>query len=216
VFQSSRSGLTDLYRKNSSGVGQEEVVLKSDHEKMAEDWSADGRFLLYRETDPKTRFDLWVVSLTGDKNPQPVMRSPFTDFQGRFSPDGKWIAYVSNESGRHEVYAQSFPEAKTRVQISTSGGYQPHWRRDGKELFFLGGTFDVTAVDISTSNDGALRAGIPHKLFSGPPVPLVTRRNSWEVTPDGQRFLFVTGQQQTEVVPLTVVVNWLAEQKTSQ
>src|SRR5262249_9696547 len=153
----------------------------------------------------KTRFDLWVLPMTGDKKPQPVRVSPFSDFQGRFSPDGKWIAYVSGESGRNEVYIQSYPEAKTRVQISTSGAHQPRWRRDGQELFFLNTSYDVAAVDISTSDDGALKAGIPHKLFSGPPVALVSRRNSWEVTPDGQRFLFVSGQPSV-VVPLTVVV----------
>jgi eukaryotic-like serine/threonine-protein kinase len=217
VFQSNRSGISDFYQKNSNGVGQEEVVLKSNHEKTANDWSADGRFLLYQDTDPKTRIDLWVLPMSGDKKPQPVVRSPFTDFQGRFSPDGKWIAYVSNESGRPEVYIQSYPEAKTRVQISTSGGYQPLWRHDGKELFFLNTAIDAIAVDISTSNDGSLKAGIPHKLFSAPPVLLATRRNSWEVTPDGQRFLFVSGQQQsTAAVPLTVVVNWLAGEKAAQ
>jgi eukaryotic-like serine/threonine-protein kinase len=217
AFQSNRSGINDLYQKNSSGVGQEEVVLKSDHGKTPNDWSADGRFLLYSDVDPKTGVDLWVLPMNGEKKPQPVVRSPFTDFQGRFSPDGKWIAYVSDESGRFEVYAQGYPEATTRIQISTAGGNQPRWRKDGKELFFLGQPFDATAVDISTSNEGALKAGIPHKLFSGPPVLLVARRNTWEVTPDGRRFLFNSGQQQTTtVLPLTVVVNWLAGEKAGQ
>jgi eukaryotic-like serine/threonine-protein kinase len=113
--------------------------------------------------------------------------------------------------GRYEVYAQGYPDTTTRVQISTAGGFQPRWRGDGKELFFIGALNEITAVDISTSNEGVLKAGVPHKLFSVSPTSLTTRRNSWEVTPDGQRFLIQSGQQQDGIaLPLTVVVNWLA------
>lgn len=219
VFQSNRSGTTDLYQKVSSGVGEEELLLKSDHVKTPDDWSADGRFLLYRDLDPKTQTDLWVLPMTGEKKPEPVVRSPFTDFQGRFSPDGRWIAYVSNESGREQVYVTGFPSATRRIQISTAGGYQPRWRRDGKELFFF--VFDAArgamAVDITVSSDGTLKAGIPHALFAVNPVSNIVNRNAWEVTPDGQRFLIHTAQTQTtSVSPITVVVNWLTRGRPPQ
>ena len=90
MFASNRNGTFDLYQKNSAGIGQEELILKSDHAKIPLDWSADGRFLLYRDDDPTTRGDLWVLPMTGEKKPMPVVQSPFLDFQGRFSPDGEF------------------------------------------------------------------------------------------------------------------------------
>jgi Tol biopolymer transport system component len=213
VFQSNRSGTFDLYQKNSSGVDQEQLLLKSDHAKTPVDWSADGRFLLYRDDDPKTRGDLWVLPLTGDKKPIPVVQSPFNDYQGRFSADGKFVAYVSNDSGMDQVYVQGFPNAVSRWQISTNGGNHPRWRRDGKELFFLAGTAgnaNVMAVDVTTSNDGALKVGVPHKLFQAAPTGLGADRNTWDTTPDGQRFLVnsVSTQEETAVTPLTIILNW--------
>lgn len=217
VFQSNRTSLFDLYQKSSSGVGQEEMLWKSDHSKTPDDWSSDGRLLLYRDDDPQTGTDLWVLPMTGDKKPQPVARSPFREVQGRLSPDVRWVAYVSNESGLDEVYVQGFPTANNRIQISTKGGFMPRWRRDGKELFFVSPERDVMAVDMTVSGDGILKAGVPHKLFTANPIGLIGRRNTWEVTPDGQRFLIHTNQQETtSVVPLTVVVNWLAGEKPSR
>jgi Tol biopolymer transport system component len=210
VFSSNRGNAAfDLYQKNSSGVGQEELLFKSDHSKLAEHWSADGRFLLFRDLDPQTRDDLWILPMTGDKKPEPVIRSAFVDFQGRFSPDGHWIAYVSNESGQPQVYLQGFPTAGSKTQISTSGGFQPRWRGDGKELLFISPAREAMAVDVSVSNGGALKIGVPQKLFSINPINLTTYRNTWEVTPDGQRFLINSGQQQaTPSIPITFVVNW--------
>lgn len=214
AFQSNRSGVFDLYQKSASGVGQEELLLKSDHPKTPVDWSSDGRFLLYRDDDPKTKADLWALPLTGEKKPVPVVQSPFDDYQGRFSPDGRFIAYVSNESGRYQVYVQGFPNATGRWQISTNSGLHPRWRRDGKELYFMSGNAgaaDVMAADIAISSDGAVKAGVPHKLFPAAPVNVLTDRNTWDVTPDGQRFLInslVGSQNSNGGTPLTVILNW--------
>jgi serine/threonine protein kinase len=204
VFRSNRSGTYDLYVKSSSGVVQEELLLKSEHPKYASDWSADGRFLLYVEGDPQTGNDIWVLPLTGDRKPEPVVRTQFAEALPKFSPDGRWIAYTSNESGRTEIYMQGFPKAASRTQISTAGGTLPHWRRDGKELFFTSVNGEMMAVDIGFAADGGLKAGRPTKLFS------VSALGWWNVTPDGQRFLINTlGQQTTGVVtPITAVLNW--------
>lgn len=211
MFASTRNGgISNLYQKNSGGVGVEEMLLKSDHAKIPEDWSLDGRFLLYRDTDPKTRFDLWVVPLAGDKKPQPVIHTPFNEFQGRFSADGRWIAYVSDETGRNDVYVQSFPVSESKFQISTAGGYQPRWRHDGKELFFLTAARQVMATTITVTGDGVFTAGVPHSLFTANPVTLTIDRNSWDATPDGQRFLINSTGQQSSIGPITVVLNWLS------
>jgi len=218
VFASNRNGTFDLYRKNSAGAGQEEVLLKSDHPKFPEDWSADGRYVLYREQDPKTGWDLWVLPLAGDRKPQPVLSTAFREIQGRFSPDGRWIAYVSDES--RELYVQSFPPSGNKWQISTGGGFQPRWGRDGKELFFVAGQEsgsmprDVMAVAVDTSSDGVFKAGVPRKLFTVDTASGTAQGSTWDVTPDGRRFLVASPSTTTAVPPITVVVNWLQRQTT--
>ena len=210
VFGSNRGGTFDLYLKNSGGVGQDEVLLKSDHAKIPDDWSLDGRFILYRDQDPKTGSDLWALPLTGDRKPQPVLQTPFEEVQGRFSPDVKWIAYVSSESGTPQVYVQSFPASGTKYQISSGGGYQPRWRSDGKELFFISAGWEMMAVEVSTSKDGVFQAGVPRKLFQANPISITAHRNSWDMTPDGQRFLINSGSTTTAIAPITMVLSWAA------
>ena len=224
VFASSRNGTFDLYQKQSAGAGQEEMLLKSDHQKIPDDWSPDGRFLLYRDQDPKTGWDLWVLPLTGDRKPQPVLSTAFREIQGRFSPDGRWIAYVSDESGTgtSEVYVQSFPPSGNKWQISTGGGSQPRWRRDGKELFVLAGQseggsipHDVMAVAVDTSSNGVFKAGALRKLFTVDTPSGIAGGHTWDVTPDGQRFLVTSPSITTVVPPITVIVNWLQRPTTS-
>jgi Tol biopolymer transport system component len=216
VFASNRGGVFDLYEKDSGGAGQEQQLLKSGEPKIPEDWSHNGRFIVYRTQRPQTGLDLWVLPLEGNRDPRPLLQSPFAEMSGRFSPDGRWMAYVSNETGQFEVYVQTFPTSGGKWQISSGGGVQPRWRKDGKMLYFmsLGTAVDrqVMAVDIATSPDGALKAGVAQGLFAVNPVNLLTDRNSWDVTPDGQRFLVntSTAQAQTgQVAPVIVVVNWL-------
>jgi len=125
AFASNRDGQFDLYQKNSSGAGEEEVLLRSDHDKYPQDWSRDGRFLLYSDNDPKTKLDLWLLPLSGDRKPIPFLRTEFNEAQGQFSPDGRWIAYRSDKSGRPEIYVRPISESAgegTEWTISNGGG----------------------------------------------------------------------------------------------
>ena len=197
-----------MYQKSSGGTDQETLLLETDDRLQLSDWSPDGRFLLYAENNPSTSFDLFVLPLAGDRKPEPLIQTPFTEQQAKFSPDGRWIAYVSDESGRTEVWVQSFPVSGSKWQISTTTGVQPMWRGDGKELFFHTLYGEVMAVPITTSKEGAFEAGVPQRLFRANPAILRYSRGGWNVTPDGQRFLIANVAGVSNVQPITVVVNW--------
>jgi Tol biopolymer transport system component len=212
VFASNRAGgVFNLYQKNAGGAGTDELLLTSEHNLRPEDWSSDGRFILYRDMDANTKADLWVLPLTGDRTPQPVLRTEFNEQQGRFSPDGRWIAYISDESGRRQVFVQPFPVSGTKYQMSTQDSAQPRWRADGKELFFLSED-RMVSVELSVPKDGSLRAGLPKTLFPVLVQSMDIERNSWDVAPDGQRFLVnLAGGQGTNALPITVILNWKAK-----
>src|SRR5262249_52839116 len=137
VFTSGRKGFFDLYWKLSSGAGADELLLESDQNKMPTDWSSDGRFLLFRSNDPRTGYDLWVLPVSADKKPIPFLKTPAEEREGQFSPDGKWIAYQSNETGRFEIWVQPFPGPGAKFHISSDGGAQPRWNKNGKEIFYV-------------------------------------------------------------------------------
>src|SRR5262249_19209204 len=124
VFSSNRSGALDLYLKASSGAGEEQPLLETKPGKRATDWSRDGRFIVYQEVNPRTNRDLFVLPMFGDRKPKVFLQTEFNERLGRLSPDGKWLAYASNESGRYEVYVKPFPPAGGKFQISTAGGHQ--------------------------------------------------------------------------------------------
>jgi len=217
VFSSNRDGAFDLYVKNAGGGGQEEVLFKSDHAKLADHWSHDGRFVVYRDEDPKTGWDVWVLPLDGDRKPRPLLQTPFREIQGRFSPDGRLLAYVSDETGRDEVYVQSFPQSGGKWQISTSGGVQPRWRRDGREMYFHALDNEVMAVEVSGTSEDAFKAGVPRRLFPAMLATRVTDRNNLDAALDGQRFLIIANENQAtqavgQLSTITIVVNWLAPQ----
>jgi len=201
----------DLYQKPSSGVGNEEQLFHSDAPKVAADWSADGRFLLFESRDPGSKTKLWVLPFSGDRKPFPLLQTPFTESHGIFSPDRRWIAYVSDESGRPEVYVQTFPVSTAKWRVSTAGGTQPRWRRDGKELFYLAPDSRLTAVDVTAGS--SFEAGVPRALFEIGSTPGVGLRHRYDVTSDGQRFLVVRGTETQETSPITVVLNWTADLK---
>ncbi|MBI4479494.1 MAG: serine/threonine-protein kinase [Acidobacteria bacterium] len=217
LFQSNRnSGSYDFYQRPSNGFGNDELVFQSDDSKYPYDWSSDGRFVVYAAfgTGKGTTSDLWVLPLAGDHKPIPFMTTKFVESQARFSPDGRWIAVVSNESGTDEVYVSSFPTASGKIRISTNGGVQPRWRRDGKELFYLSPDRKLMAVPMAIG--AAIEAGPPKALFD---VHLVPRDSSapnayyqYDVTRDGQRFL-VNTPLENATVPITVVLNWTAALK---
>ncbi|HEX4945179.1 MAG TPA: protein kinase [Blastocatellia bacterium] len=209
VWASNRDGVANLYQKAASGAGQDELLLRSDYAKRAVDWSADGRFILYVENSN----DLWVLPLAGGRKPWPWLNTPFAEYAGKFAPDGKWIAYMSNESGRNEIYVQSFvpdaPASGSKWQLSTQGGIFPAWRRDGRELYFVSPDNTLMAVDVTLG--ATVKAGTPRALFSLRDQR-VTLYASLTVTGDGQRFLFPVDEA-TALPPFTVVLNWMTELK---
>lgn len=210
VWNSDREGVSNLYQKAANGAGEDEILLKSAYSKQARDWSADGRFILYREINPQTQWDLWVLPLEGEPKPWPWVKTQFSESSGRFSPDGKWVAYTSNASGRYEIYIQAFvpgsPAAGGKWQISTNGGHTPHWRRDGREVYYLSADNKLMVVDVALGAE--VKAGKPKELFSLSSIRAVTTVG-YTKTGDGQRFLFVTSGGETNPSPFTVVLNWM-------
>jgi hypothetical protein len=205
AFASERDGPFSIYRKSANNEGTEEALLKSSMAPRPTDWSRDGRFLLYTVFDPKTGNDLWLLPLDGDRKPRPYLQTPFSESQGQFSPDGRWVAYTSNESGRPQVYVQPFPAAGGKWQISTAGGVQPRWRGDGKELFYIGLDRKLMAVEVKTGAKS--EAGIPKPLFKLRvlPSPIITR---YTAAADGKRFLISTAIDQESDSAFHVVLNW--------
>ena len=154
-------------------------------------------------TPRANNFDIWVLPLFGDRKPFAFIESPFIDVASQFSPDGRWVAYNTNEAGRSEVYVKPFPGPGGRARISTAGGNNARWRRDGKEIFYLAGhTLMAAAV---TANGSRFDVGAVQRLFE---VPVVDGYWPYDVSPDGQHFLVNT--LEGEVAPLTIVVNWPA------
>jgi Tol biopolymer transport system component len=140
VFRSTRGGhLGDLYQRASNGSGLDEVLVSTPNSKVVNQWSRDGRFIVYVEADPKTKADLWYLPVGEDGKPsgKPVqfLHSELSEMQGQLSPDSRWMAYTSDVAGTREVYVQPFPAADNEFRISTAGGEQPRWKRDGKDLF---------------------------------------------------------------------------------
>ena len=209
VWASNRTGTHQLYQKLASGVGQDELLLQSDAPLFPGSWSADGKFLLYGRTDPKAGDDLWFLPLEGDRKPFPFLQTPFRDTDAQFSPDGRWIAYQTNESKRSEVYVQTFPVSGGRWQVSTSGGHHPQWRSDGKELFYCSTDGKLMAVDVKRG--GAFEAGLPKTLFNLSDAKVYNA--DYAATATGERFLFVRKLQEGSPAPFSVVVNWTAGAK---
>jgi hypothetical protein len=174
------------------------------------DWSRDGRFLLYRIADPKTGFDLWAVPMFGDRKPFPVVQTEFEEREAQFSPDGKWIAYQSNESGRFEVYVQPFPGPGPKSALSTQGGGQVRWRRDGRELFYLALDGRMMAVSLRFApDDASVDADTPVPLLAtrtGPTIDPINGHN-YVVSPDGQRFLVNQLAEEATTAPIVMILN---------
>ncbi len=210
VFSSNREGIWNLYQKIASGGGNEEILLRSNDEKWPDDWSSDGKFIVYQSGNQKTKWDLWLLPMSGDRQPSLFLQTEFNEHQAQFSPDGKWVAYTSDESGASEVYVQTFPASGSKWRVSTSGGSQPKWRRDGRELFYIAADRDLMAVDIKLRPTFA--AGVPKSLFRTRVLSLTEFRNHYAVTADGQRFLINSGLEDT-TRPISVVVNWTANLK---
>ena len=206
AFISNRDGQLSLYQMLSSGAGADEELLKSAEPKYLMDWSPDGRFILYSVLSGKTKRDIWVLPLFGDRKPYPLLNTDFMEPFARFSPDGRWVAYVSDETGTGEVYVREFQGSGASKRVSTGGGSIPHWRRDGKELFYNSGG-KLMAVDVK-ANGSSFEPGVPRLLFerSG-------GAGDFDVSADGQRFLIPVLVEESAPDPITVVLNWTAEVK---
>jgi eukaryotic-like serine/threonine-protein kinase len=214
-----------IFRKASNGAGGLEMVMptdRPDREAWATDWSRDGRFVLFSRGGLANgvNADIWVLPMTGERKPVQFLHASATASDGQFSPDGRWVAYTSRESGRDEVYVVPFDAAKLQSgaggesapggkwQISSEGGRVPRWRRDGKELFYLGPNNTVTAVEV-TGSGGSFSVGRSQRLFVAPVNPFAS---TYDVAPDGQRFVMSASPVEEEP-PLVLMVNWLAELK---
>jgi len=211
VFVSNRNGHFDLYKKDAGGTGAEELIYQSSGDKFPSDWSRDGKYVLYYTVDPKTKADLWMVPMSGEHKPTPFLQTEFNETNALFSPDGRWVAYNSDESGTPETYVRPFPPAGGKWQVSTQGGVQPVWRSDGKELYYLALDGKIMAAEVKPGSD--FSAGLPVPLFDSGlrPEGLTESRSSFVVTPDGQRFLVNTNAEEAARVPITVVVHWTGE-----
>jgi eukaryotic-like serine/threonine-protein kinase len=210
AFSSNRGGQMDLYVKPADGSGEEKLLLKTDEQKYVESWTPEGRFLLFTSAGPKTRADMWALPFPGEAKPVSLLQTQFDEGSARVSPDGRWLAYGSNESGNFEIYVRPFaPEAPAgtgaKWLVSKGGGVTPGWRSGGKELFYLGLGSQMMAVDIDTSK--GFQAGTPQRLFNAPSEALTA---GWDLAPDGKRFLFVAPPGAGRTIPFTVVLNWAA------
>jgi serine/threonine protein kinase/Tol biopolymer transport system component len=229
AFGAYRADGYGIYQKATNGAGKEqELVRAMGDPKFPDDWSRDGRFLLYTQRDPRTHGDLWVLPLAGNGTPSgtatPFANTEFSEGQGRFSPNARWIAYASDESGRSEIYIQPFPappNGGSKTPISRDGGSQPRWRRDGKELFYVSPDGKLMATDVTEGT--VFKSSIPRTLFQvsvaqigHPEVNDEMGEGSlqvlgWDVAPDGKRLLIDTATKSSESV--TVLLNWSAELK---
>jgi eukaryotic-like serine/threonine-protein kinase len=204
------SGVYDLYQKPPSGAKDEELLLRSGERKFPSSVSRDGRFLLYTAVDPKQKYHVWVLPLAGDKKPFPFLQTESNELDGHFSPDGHWVAYWSDESGRNEIYVRRFSPDSTAAasdaggkwQVSSNGGIEPQWSVDGKELYYVTLDWQVMAVEVTSKP--VFQAGTPKLLFQAPAQP---SRGAGDFTVDGQHFLFLAPMGQA---PFTVILNWQA------
>ncbi|HMF98192.1 MAG TPA: hypothetical protein VKE96_28025 [Vicinamibacterales bacterium] len=213
AFGSSRAGSVDLYDIAADSSGAERLLLDSKAGSVrVTDWSLDGRYILY-ETDRRGQIDLRVLPLSAKGDAQPYLETSANERHGQFSPDVRWIAYDSNESSASEVYVRKFPDTGGKWQVSTRGGAQPRWRRDGRELFYLAPDGKLMAATVKAGSAG-LSIDPPRDLFdTGIRASFVDRRNQFLVTRDGQRFLVNISAEDEGSAPITVVMHWNAARR---
>jgi Tol biopolymer transport system component len=215
VFRSPRNGGPDLYLKAADGTGADQLLVDSDRDKWPDDWSPDGRYLMYEEIAADGKEDLWLVPMDGDRKPIVWIQSPFRESFPQFSPDGRWIAYQSDESGKYEVYVRPFTPPGTSAtnsvaayQVSSGGGERPLWNKGGKELIYVGANRALTAVDVTTNP--RFQTGPPKSLFqltAGIGVRDVALHN------DGQRILMPIPIEGGARTLITIIQNWQAALK---
>jgi Tol biopolymer transport system component len=213
AFYSARNGPNNLYWVPADGSGPDEPLITSERHQDPHSWSPDGKVLaFYERREQSSDRDLWLLPIDGDRKPVPFLVTPFNERSPTFSPNGRWLAYASDESGRDEVYARAYPGPGAKIAISTNGGTEPVWSRDGQTVFYRNGE-QFMAVSVRRDGEG-LTVGTPRVLFEQrltiQPNPGTGSQN-YDVSPDGQRFLIaVPGETSSE---LYVVLNWFEELK---
>ena len=202
AFQSSKEGRLNIFWQLADGSGGLERLTTSEYNNAPNSWSPDGQLLAFIEINPTTGYDIWMLRMddpsTGSgqvRKAQPFLQTPFNEGAPRFSPDGRWLAYISDESGRNEIYVQPYPGPGGKSQISTDGGTEPVWNPNGRELFYRSGD-KMMAVEIATQPGFA--AGKARMLFEGQYVPTPATFPNYDVSPDGQRFLMLKAAEQAD------------------
>ena len=210
AWASNRAGRYGIYLRLASGVGREDSL---EHAPTADegpwDWSRDGRLLLTAAQGPANRWDIWSHPTTAEPSPTVFLQTEFSERNPRVSPDGRWIAYQSNESGRAEIYVQPYPGPGGKWQVSTGGGIQPQWRGDGKELFYMAPDQSLMAVPVAAGE--TFESGNPVALFRARLTELSLTGCGWAVTSDGQRFLLNSPVGVVGAARFAVVTNWTSE-----
>lgn len=209
AYSSVLSGKYHIYARAADGSGARQALLEDDASEHVDSWSSDGKYIAYRRFDPSGRSeaDLWVLPLFGDRKPFPIVESHSNKQNPTFSPDGRWLAYDSDESGRWEVYIVGFPQGEGKWQVSTGGGQQPRWRRDGRELFFLATGNKLMAAEVREKAVSP-EIGAPQSLFQI--TPDANPYRSYDVTGDGKKFVVVTHPPEQYAKAITIISNWTA------
>ena len=205
AFRSDQKGPPDIHEMVVASPGSERPLLEQPGVQQPEDVSADGHVLVYLN-DVATTADIWLLPLDGERKPRPWLRTPFNERSPRFSPDGRWIAYESDESGSEEIYVARTDGATEKRRLSPSGGREPRWGRDGKEIFYIAPDGSIVALPINTGV--TLEAGTGAPLFR-----VETGVRNFDVAPDGKRFLVSTPLEKSPESPIRVIVNWVAALK---
>jgi len=211
VFASLAGSTThDLYKKKSSGTGSETLLHQCDLHCFPADWRLDGHYILFNQANPEADYDIWFLSLP-DGKAEPFLTTPFDEIGAGFSPDGRFVAYDSNESGKREVYVRDFGNPGSRWQISSGGGMSPRWSQDSRELFYLAADGQLMAVTVTTSP--RFEASAPVALFA-PRLRLgidSAFSGNFDVLPDGTGFVINENLAEETSLPITLIVNWAAE-----
>jgi eukaryotic-like serine/threonine-protein kinase len=212
AYRTNRGG-GDIYEKASSGLGGEQALVESTASKYPNDWAPDGRLLFMSLSGTGAR--LWIhdpAETDAQKKDRPLLGTNFSEEMGRFSPDGRWLAYTSEETGKDEVFLVPFPSLSSKVQISNAGGEQVVWRGDGKEIFYVSPDRKIMAVSVSAAAGDTVKVAQPRELFPSQITKVHHSLRQFDVTRDGQRFLINTRPEQASE-PITLYANWESELK---
>jgi DNA-binding winged helix-turn-helix (wHTH) protein/Tol biopolymer transport system component len=204
-----RAGIGDIYLRRVSGEGEDQLLLQTSELKIINDWSRDGRYIVFVSTNDQLQQDLWLLPMFGERTPIRYLQTGFNQIQAQVSPNGRWLAYSSDESGRWEVYLQSFPVPGTKITVSADGGGEPKWSADGRELFYVRADMSLMSVGIP-GGDPSRGVGESRPLFTVPVVADTSAyRSRFTVSARGNHFVF-NARDEGNQTPITVLVNWEA------